>query len=76
MNIDTAYAQIRTLGTIFRDALVKAGKPVDNTVLVHGLAAYTKLNLKGEDAQLDIAYSMVMDDMMNAVRKEVTPNVG
>jgi hypothetical protein len=76
MNIDNAYAQIRTLGTIFRDALIKAGKPVDSTVLVHGLAAYTKLNLKGEDAKLDTAYSMVMDDMMSAVRKELAPNVG
>lgn len=76
MNIDTAYAQIRTLGTIFRDALIKAGKPVDNTVLVHGLAAYTKLSLKGEDANLDAAYNIVMQDMMNAVRKEIAPNVG
>jgi hypothetical protein len=71
MNIDTAYTQIRTLGTIFRDALVKAGKPVDNTVLIHGLAAYTKLNLEGQDAQLDAAYKMVMHDMMNAVHKEI-----
>ena len=68
MNIDTAYAQIRTLGTIFRDALIKAGKPVDNTVLVHGLAAYTKLSLEGQDADLDAAYKIVMDDMINAVR--------
>lgn len=68
MNIDLAYSMINTLGAIFKDALDKAGKPVDSTVLMHGMAAYTKLNLKGEDAQLDAAYDLVMNDMMEAVR--------
>ena len=68
MNIDTAYATIRQLGTIFKDALEKAGKPVDSTILIHGLAAYTKLSLEGQDAELDAAYKIVIDDMINAVR--------
>jgi hypothetical protein len=68
MNIDLAYSMINTLGAIFKDALDKAGKSVDSTVLMHGMAAYTKLNLKGEDAQLDAAYDLVMNDMMEAVR--------
>jgi hypothetical protein len=71
MNIDTAYAQIRQLGAIFKEALENAGKPVDSTLLVHGLAAYTKLNLNGENAELDTAYSIVMQDMVSAVRKEL-----
>jgi len=68
MTTELAYSMIRTLGSIFADALEKAGKPVDSTVLVHGIAAYNKLNLKGEDAQLDQAYNIVMNDMMEAVR--------
>lgn len=74
MNIETAYAQIRQLGAIFKQALIDAGKPVDGTTLTHGIGAYHKLNLKGEDAQLDKAYAMVMDDMVNACRKQI--NVG
>ena len=74
MNIETAYAQIRHLGCIFQQALIKAGKQVDETVLIQGIAAYHKLNLQGEDAQLDQAYAMVMEDMVNACRKQI--NVG
>lgn len=70
MTTDLAYSMINTLGAIFKDALDKAGKPVDTTPLMHGLAAYTKLSLKGEDAQLDTAYDLVMTDMMEAVRGE------
>jgi hypothetical protein len=68
MTTDLAYSMINTLGAIFKDALDKAGKSVDSTPLMHGMAAYTKLNLKGEDAQLDEAYNIVMTDMMEAVR--------
>ena len=68
MNTELAYSMINTLGAIFKDALEKAGKPVDTTPLMHGLAAYTKLSLKGEDAKLDKAYEIVMTDMMEAVR--------
>lgn len=69
MEIKLAYAMIRNLGAVFAEALDKAGKCKPNvSVLVHGIAAYTKLNLKGEDARLDEAYSIVMGDMMEAVR--------
>ena len=68
MTTELAYSMIRTLGSIFKDALDKAGKSVDSTPLMHGIAAYNKLNLKGEDAQLDEAYDIVMTDMMEAVR--------
>jgi len=69
MTTDLAYSMIRTLGAIFADALTKAGhgKP-DVSPLMHGIAAYSKLNLKGEDTQLDAAYDTVMNDMMEAVR--------
>ena len=68
MTTELAYSMIRTLGSIFKDALDKAGKPVDSTPLMHGIAAYHKLNLKGEDAKLDEAYNIVTTDMMEAVR--------
>lgn len=69
MTTELAYSMIRTLGQIFADALAKAGhaKP-DVSVTMHGLAAYTKLGLEGEDAKLDEAYKIVMTDMMEAVR--------
>ena len=69
MTTDLAYSMIRTLGAIFADALANAGhaKP-DVSPLMHGIAAYNKLNLKGEDAQLDEAYDIVTNDMMEAVR--------
>lgn len=69
METKLAYAMIRNLGQIFTDALAKAGhgKP-DTSILMHGIAAYTKLNLKGEDERLDEAYNAVMTDMMEAVR--------
>jgi hypothetical protein len=69
METKLAYAMIRNLGQIFADALAKAGhgKP-DTSILMHGIAAYTKLNLKGEDERLDEAYNVVMTDMMEAVR--------
>jgi len=68
MTTELAYSMINTLGAIFKDALDKAGKSVDSTPLMHGLAAYTKLDLEGEDAKLDEAYKVVMNDMMEAVR--------
>jgi hypothetical protein len=68
MTTELAYSMINTLGAIFKDALDKAGKSVDSTPLMHGLAAYTKLGLEGEDAKLDEAYKIVMNDMMEAVR--------
>lgn len=69
MNIELAYAMIRNLGSVFAEALDKAGKgKPDVSVLIHGIAAYTKLSLKGEDDRLDEAYNIVMNDMMEAVR--------
>lgn len=68
MTTELAYSMIRTLGSIFKDALDKAGKSVDSTPLMHGIAAYHKLGLKGEDAKLDEAYNIVTTDMMEAVR--------
>ena len=54
--------------TLF-NALTKAGKgKPDVSPLMHGIAAYNKLNLKGEDAKLDEAYNIVTTDMMEAVR--------
>lgn len=69
METKLAYGMIRNLGQIFADALAKAGhaKP-DTGILMHGIAAYSKLNLKGEDERLDEAYNVVMNDMMEAVR--------
>ena len=69
MATELAYSMIRTLGAIFADALTNAGhgKP-DVSPLMHGIAAYTKLNLKGEDEKLDTAYDIVTNDMMEAVR--------
>ena len=69
MTTELAYSMIRTLGAIFADALTAAGhgKP-DVSTTMHGLAAYTKLGLEGEDAKLDEAYNIVMTDMMEAVR--------
>ena len=53
METKLAYGMIRTLGQIFADALAKAGhaKP-DTSILMHGIAAYSKLNLKGSNALL------------------------
>ena len=68
MTTELAYSMIRTLGSIFKDALDKAGKSVDSTPLMHGIAAYHKLSLKGEDEKLDEAYNIVTTDMMEAVR--------
>ena len=69
METKLAYGMIRNLGQNFADALAKAGhaKP-DTDILMQGSAAYSKLNLKGEDGRLDEAYNVVMNDMMEAVR--------
>ena len=69
METKSAYAMIRALGKVFETALTDKGysKPA-TTILMAGIAAYNKLNLKGEDEQLDEAYDIVMNDMMEAVR--------
>lgn len=71
MKTDMAYSIIRTLGAIFADALKAAGKEKpDVSDLVHGIAAYNKLGIEGEDANVDEAYKIVTADMVNAVRAE------
>lgn len=69
MTAEKAYGMIRALGAIFGDALTAAGhdKPAATT-LIAGIAAYNKLNLQGEDAELDKAYNICMTDMLEAVR--------
>lgn len=69
MEKNTAFAQIKRLGEISAAELERRGYgKVEGSLLVHGLAAYTKLNLVGEDASLDKAYDIVFKDMMDAVR--------
>lgn len=69
MTTDMAYSIIRVLGAIFADALKAAGKEKpDVSDLIHGIAAYHKLGIEGEDANVDEAYNIVMTDMMEAVR--------
>ena len=69
MEKHTAYQQIKRLGEISAAELERRGYgKIDGSTLIHGLAAYTKLNLSGEDANLDKAYNIVFNDMMSAVR--------
>lgn len=69
MNVDKAYTIIRQLGTIFANALKERGHEVAGTsILMHGIGAYIKLELEGQDVELDEAYQVVMHDMMEAVR--------
>jgi hypothetical protein len=59
---DNCFDMIRLLGRSFADALAMRGKskPEDTSQLMDGLAAYTMLELEGEDPRLDCAYKVVM----------------
>lgn len=59
---DNCFNEIRRLGRAFADGLQSVGKkkPSDTSQLMDGLAAYTLLELAGEDPRLDCAHRVVM----------------
>ena len=67
-----AFNEIRELGHIFAVSLAERGHNTQESDLMAGLAAYTLLNLKGENARCDAAYDVVVrtitDEMFERAR--------
>ena len=67
-----AFNEIRELGHIFAVSLAERGHNTQESDLIAGLAAYTLLNLKGENARCDAAYDVVVrtitDEMFKRAR--------
>ncbi len=67
-----AFNDIRELGHMFAVSLAERGHDTQESDLMTGLAAYTLLNLKGENARCDAAYDVVIstitDEMFNRVK--------
>ena len=67
-----AFNEIRELGHIFAVSLAERGHKTQESDLMAGLAAYTLLNLKGENARCDAAYDVVVrtitDEMFKRAR--------
>lgn len=64
---DNAFAAVKEIGHVFAVAMAERGHKTEDSDLFNGLAAYTVLNLAGENARFDAAYKMVMD----AISKEM-----
>ena len=58
---DNAFATVKEVGHVFAVAMAERGHKTEDSDLFNGLAAYTVLNLAGENARFDAAYKMVMD---------------
>ena len=56
----SAFNDIRELGHMFAVSLAERGHDTQESDLMTGLAAYTLLNLKGENARCDAAYEVVI----------------
>jgi hypothetical protein len=70
MELTQAHKIIVDLGNSFKDALIKCGHSCpDNSPLMHGLAGYIKLDLKGEWPQVDLAYNTIINQAMADYKK-------
>ena len=70
MKLTQAHKIIADLGKSFEGALIKFNHSCpDATPLMHGLAAYTKLDLKGEWPEVDTAYNTIIDQAMADYKK-------
>lgn len=70
MKLTQAHKIIVDLGNIFQNALETLNHHCpDNSPLMHGLAAYTKLDLKGEWPEVDLAYNTIIDQAMADYKK-------
>jgi hypothetical protein len=67
ISIDNALAEIRELGHTFAVTLAERGHKTEETDLMSGLAAYHLLDLKGVNARLDAAHSMVIKEITDAM---------
>ena len=62
MKLTQAHKIIADLGRSFEESLIKFGHSCpDDTPLMHGLAGYIKLELKGEWPEVDTAYNTIID---------------
>lgn len=64
-----AFNEIRELGHIFAVSLAERGHATQESDLMTGLAAYTLLNLKGENARCDAAYDIVVSTITDEMFK-------
>jgi hypothetical protein len=70
MELTQAHKIIADLGRLFEDALIKLGHSCpDDTPLMHGLAGYIKLDLKGEWPEVDLAYNTIINQAMDDYKK-------
>jgi hypothetical protein len=58
---ENAFAEVKEMGHTFAVAMAERGHKTQDSDLMNGLAAYTILNLAGENARFDAAYKMVVD---------------
>lgn len=69
---ENAFNDIRDLGHMFAVSLAERGHDTQESDLMSGLAAYTLLNLKGENPRCDAAYdfviSIITDEMFKRVK--------
>lgn len=65
MTLSEAHSIIGSLGKAFAEAMIKFNHTMpDSSMLMHGLAAYIKLNLEGEWPQVDEAYNVIIDSAL------------
>ena len=67
ISIDNAFAEIRELGHTFAVTLAERGHKTEESDLMSGLAAYHLLELKGVNARLDAAHSMVIKEITDVM---------
>jgi hypothetical protein len=72
MNIERAIENLRVLGDNFKLDLEARGKTTPEAgALMHGLAAYHMLDLRGEYTWLDQSVDVVMREVFDMARKRV-----
>lgn len=70
MTLSEAHSIIGSLGKAFSEAMIKFNHTMpDSSMLMHGLAAYIKLNLEGEWPQVDEAYNVIIDSALADYKK-------
>jgi hypothetical protein len=70
MTLSEAHSIIGSIGNAFAEAMIKFNHTMpDSSMLMHGLAAYIKLNLEGEWPQVDEAYNVIIDSALADYKK-------
>lgn len=63
----TALEEVTELGHMFAIKMAELGHDVQQNDLLNGLAAYSLLNLKGENKRMDAAIRLVMKEIASGV---------